>query len=168
MPGGRWGAYLQDADVVRLLTRLEVTLGPVGLTAFAKTVMTPYMRERARARFANEGDDAVGQWMPLQEATWNFREEQGFPPDHPINKRTGRLEAYITGGGVGVTPTPDGALLTFPDQPPTGETARKLETAQYGKNDPYTPSRPVLGISEVDVAFAVTALADFIERGGAS
>lgn len=158
---------VHDADVETMLKRLELVLSPAGLTGFMASTIGPYLQQRAKARFQNEGDDVVGHWAPLKETTHSFRLSQGFVPDHPINHRTGRLENYITGTQYGATPTSTGgAEITFPKNPPRGETAAKLKTAQFGKAFPQTPPRPVLGINERDMAFAVTALHAYIHSIG--
>lgn len=154
---------LESETLLGLLTRLETAHSPEALTIFMQASIGPYLRQRARNRFANEGDDASGPWAPLADTTRVFRESMGYAPDHPINVRTHALEQYITGAQVGVSPTStEGAILTFPENPPTGETERKLKTAQYGKYAPKTVPRPVIAVNEVDVAFATTALQDYI------
>ena len=155
---------IDTSDVQEVLESLDTAHSPEALAAFMAGTIGPYLQERARLRFAKEGDDVSGPWAPLSATTQAFRESGGFPPDHPINHRTGRLEYYITGTPAGATPTSSGgAMLTFPGTPPTGETARKVATAQYGRANPRTPARPVLGINEGDVAFTTMALHHYIE-----
>lgn len=156
--------FIDVDDVQDVLDSLDTAHSPVALAAFFQGVIGPYLQERAKARFRNEGDDVSGPWAPLSSTTEAFRESGGFPPDHPINHRTGRLEYYITGTKVGAAPTSTGgALLTFPANPPRGATAEKVKTAQYGKLRPNTPPRPVLGINEKDIAFTTMALHHYIE-----
>lgn len=155
---------------MHLLEALDTAHSPQALAAFMETTVGPYLQERAKRRFRNEGDDVSGPWVPLSSTTNAFREAAGYPPDHPINHRTGRLENYITNTKVGARPTSSGgAMLTFPANPPRGETAAKVKTAQFGKFTPRTPPRPVLGINEVDQAFFATSLHEYIltaARGG--
>lgn len=157
---------LESQDVERMLTGLQGGYSSAGLSSFLAAEIGPYLQERAARRFRNEGDDVSGPWMPLSETTHAFRISEGYAPDHPINKRTGRLENYIVGTSAGVNATTGGALLTFPKNAPRGETAAKLKTAQEGKLYPRTPARPVLGMNETDMAFAVSALDRYIRTAG--
>jgi hypothetical protein len=153
---------IDDKDLNRTLHGLETAHTPQALAKFMTRTVGPYLQERARLRFRNEGDDVSGKWAPLSQTTNAFRESSGFPPDHPINQRTHRLEQYITGTRAGVAPTTDGAQLTFPAVPPDGVMAKKVATAQYGKAKPRTPARPVLGINETDIAFVRLSLEEYI------
>ena len=93
---------------------------------------------------------------------------QNYGPAHPINHRTGELEAYITGSPHLLEVTPYGASLTMPGTEPTGELKRKVRVAQAG--DPgsatngLTPPRPVIGVNEKDLLFVLTSMQSFIER----
>lgn len=153
----------ESEHLLDLLNRLDTAHSPEALASFMGVTIGEYLQERAKARFHNEGDDVSGPWVELSETTWVFREQAGYPPDHPINHRTGRLEYYITGTKVGSRPTTTGgAIVTFPKNPPRGATKQKVETAQFGKLRPTTPPRPVLGINERDVLFATSALQEYI------
>lgn len=155
---------LNDESLESMLKRTIEATSPAGAAVFLSGVMDPYLKERAKRRFRMEGDEASGPWMPLSETTHAFRESQGFPPDHPINHRTGALERYVTGGSpAAAKPIPGGAMVTFPSRRATGETAAKLRTAQEGKLRPRTPARPVLAFDSTDYAFGHTALETYIK-----
>lgn len=140
---------------VGLVNGLDAALSDQGLFMFLHTRVSPWLRTRAKARFAGEGDDAVGQWAPLKQVTKDIRRTQGYP-EGPINKRTGFLERYIMGDSD-VATTGNMALLTHPGSPPTGIVKDSLITAQFGREDtgdpdhPKTVARPVLGLSAVDL-----------------
>lgn len=151
--------------VERMLEVLDTALNPFAIAEFLGVVVGPYLKERARARFASEGDDVVGKWAPLKDSTITIRESQGYGPG-PINSRTGELEEFITGPGNSVQVHPWGATLTFPGTSPIGEMEEKLRTAQQGKDYPSTVPRPVLGVNEADLVFVLTALATHIEDNG--
>jgi len=157
---------LEADKLENFLNRQQAAHSGPGLATFLGGVIGPYLQERAKRRFRMEGDDASGPWMPLSETTHAFREAQGYSPDHPINHRTGRLERYVTGTSAGVFITGNTATLRFPKNPPRGETAAKLKTAQEGKARPLTPARPVLAVNEADMIFAGTALAQYIRTAG--
>ena len=148
--------------VQAMLLHLEAKLYPPNLAYFLGVEVDPYLRNRAEARFQDEGDDVVGKWEPLHPATINIRQQQGYGSG-PINRRTGELENYITSVGD-VTPHPAGATLTLPGAPASGELAEKVQTAQIGKDYPATVPRPVLGMNETDLAAVLTMLALEIER----
>lgn len=151
-------------DVQDMLEHLDSALSPLGMQIFLNGRIGPFLRKRAADRFKNEGDDAVGRWRQLSTVTNEWREFYGFPPAHPINRRTGALEAYITGAASDVKSGPGWSMLTYPDTPPGSKwTAEKLRTAQRGKEYPNTTSRPVLGMGEVDLSFTLTQLALHIQ-----
>jgi phage gpG-like protein len=61
----------------------------------------PYVAQAARAAFADafrsEGATTdAGAWPQLADATVAERRRLGFPPDHPILQRTGRLRRSLT------------------------------------------------------------------------
>jgi hypothetical protein len=123
--------------------------------------VTPYLQNRARARFEMEGDDVSGPWAPLTDATVAIRESAGFPGDHPINVRTGEMERFITGSRPTFAANPD-AMMIFPGQDPVGKTYYKVQVAQKGTDVPPTPARPVIGIDEADLAYVLATIADEI------
>jgi len=149
---------MNDAAVQKSLTDLAVLLSPVGMTAFLGGQVGPYLARRAGERFQSEGDDVTGPWAPLKPATVQIRESQGYPGDHPINRRTGELEEWVVQGGWDAYPQGIGATLRFPGKTPQGELRSKVETAQKGKGYPSTVARPVLGINERDMLFVIAAL----------
>ena len=153
-----------NRGVERMLHALDTALNPVAVASFLGAEVDPYLRERGRSRFQNEGDDVVGQWAPLKEATQNIRLQMGYGAAHPINKREGELEEYITESPNNLTVTPWGAQLTLPGTPPQGELLDKVKRAQQG--DDRTVPRPVLGMNEADLAFVLVALAQHIETIG--
>lgn len=148
-----------------MLDALDTALNPVAVAGFLGAVVDPYFRKRARARFANEGDDVVGKWRPLKDSTISIREQMGFGPG-PINSRTGELEEFITGGPNNINIHPWGASWIFPGAQPQGELFEKFETAQKGKEWPQTVARPVLGMNVQDLSFVLLALATHIEKAG--
>lgn len=154
---------ISDADVQRVLTRLAFTTSAVGLSLFMRGSTHRYLTERAQTRFDQEGDSASGKWAPLREATQNWRSYYGFGEDHPINKRTGALEEYITRGKPEVFEEPTGATLMFPG--PTNNTwlTKKMERAQAG--DSTTVARPVLAFDTNDVAAILVSLSVFVITG---
>jgi len=160
-----------DEGVEQMLHVLDTALNPVAIGAFLGGVVGPFLEGRARSRFANEGDDAVGKWAPLQQTTVDIRESQGYGGAHPINHRTGELEEFITGSGNYTTVHPWGATLQFPGASPIGEMEEKVRTAQMGKSAQYkggsdTVPRPVLGLSETDLVYVMSALALHIKGTG--
>lgn len=146
-----------------MLDQLFAFLSPAGAAAFLHLEAGPILRKRAGDRFASEGDDVSGKWMPLQESTVRMREAMNFPGEHPINRRTGELENWVVQGGWDAYPTAIGASLRYPDKRPSGELRNKVVTAQEGRTHPYTEPRPVLGVNETDLLLLTTAYAAAIE-----
>lgn len=153
--------------VQAMLNSIDSALSPEGLSAFLGLAVGPWVKERAADRFAQEGDDVTGKWAPLQDATVEIRQKAGFGGDHPINKRTGELEEYITQGQIGVTAAPGVATLKYPKNPPaTKGLKQKMSTAQRGRGYPATVPRPVLGLNERDLAQVMTMLALHVQSRG--
>lgn len=156
-----------DSDVRKSIRKLQLLLGTEGLLTFLGTTVAPYLRERAEERFAMEGDDVTGPWAPLSDVTVAIREGTGFPGAHPINRRTGELEEWVTQGNYFAYPVaPNTAAMRFPGTQPSASVARKYQTAQRGKTSPTTPPRPVLGVNEKDLLFVTAALHAAIEVAG--
>jgi len=154
-------------QVEAMLDHLDRALDPTMIGGrFLATTVNPYIRMRARNRFASEGDDAVGgRWTPLKAATENFRTQAGYGGAHPINRRTGELEAYITSSPLDIRIEPAiGATLVMPGNPPSNsELRKKVATAQKG--DSRTAARPVMAVDATDLGFVLTGLVECVTRG---
>lgn len=153
---------VDSKEVTAMLQRGEMAIGGYSLGMFMKIRVEPYLQGRARDRFRKEGDDVTGRWAPLQESTQNIRESQGFGREHPINRRTGELEDYITNTAGQVVTTSSSATLTLPGSAPTGELADKVATAQQGRNNPNTTKREVLGMNVVDLEAVLVQMGDYL------
>lgn len=150
--------------VQKMLNHIDSALSPIGLAAFLYGGVQPWLVNRAKERFASEGDDVTGKWAPLQQSTVEIRQSQGFEGPHPINRRTGELERYITESGVDVVAAPGVGTLRFPGRNTTSKSVKqKLSTAQKGRINPSTVPRPVLGLNEKDLAVVMTQLALHIQ-----
>jgi hypothetical protein len=156
---------IHDRDVVEAVTKMELLLSAEGLMTFLSTSVGPYLRERAQDRFANEGDDVTGPWAPLHPATVAIRESLPYQigGEHPINRRSGELENWVTQGNYFPYPLAGGAALQYPKGKPTGELYDKVKTAQQGKPEANTVARPVIGVNEKDLLFVMAALAAAVE-----
>lgn len=146
------------AQTEAMLSALMYSTTSTHMMGFLIERETPYLKERAIQRFHNEGDDAVGMWAPLKEATKNIRSSMGFSPDHPINVRTGGLEDFITKGEPEVMATGNVAVLMMPG-PSSGHMLDKLRVAQIGSDVPNTVPRPVVGLDHSDLVATLTMFA---------
>lgn len=163
---------VNSRQVDRLLLSLDTALSPTAMAGFLGGTIDPYIRQRAQQRFEGEGDDVVGKWEPLAVSTQQIRADLGYGPAHPINKRTGDLEAYILDEPHRLEVSSMGATLVSPGAPPKTDLLRaKVRTAQIGspgnKGQSPTPPRPVMGMNERDLAFVMSALAFYVERSAA-
>lgn len=158
---------LDVADLEATLIRLETSLSPAGLSMFLTGAVAPWILERAENRFMNEGDDVSGKWAPLAPTTQEIRGrgDWGVGPAHPINRRTGDLEEYVTKSSSSILPWSEGSMLVYPDKAPNPVLEEKLKTAQSGKSKPKTPARPVIGLSTTDLAYVLQGLSVFLETG---
>lgn len=150
---------VNNESVEDRLRRMDTGFSAAAWSVFLYGVVGPYLRERAEARFAAEGDDVSGKWLPHHPTTRHFRQSQGYP-EGPINHRTGEMERWITQGQGAAIPVGPAALLTFPDPalPMDADLVEKVRTAQGGKAQPKTPARPVLGINGQDAIHIVAAM----------
>lgn len=153
---------VDSESVEQLLQGTAHALDTVGMYTFLSGVVGPWLKSRAEDRFAAEGDDVTGHWKPLAAYTQRVRAAAGYGAEHPINKRTGELERYITDGGWDVFATPVLSTLVFPGNAPTTRQAEKVAVAQLGSSFPSTPARPVLGMNETDLVFVIAALGVYI------
>lgn len=164
-------------DAVQLLSKLEMRLSSPSIAGFLGQVVDPYIRRRARDRFAEEGDDVSGPWEPLSETTQRIRESMGYGPTGPINVRTTQMERYVTQSPERLVAHSLGATLYSPGGNPTGELRSKLARAQGSKRKVqgrpgrrgggmgFTPPRPVIGVNERDLIWTMGALKAFVEGG---
>jgi hypothetical protein len=157
---------LQTENLDRTLNYLEGVLSPLGLTVFLRGPGHQALVNRLEERFTREGDDASGKWAELMDTTGLFRMAQGFPPKHPINRRTGEMFNYLQ-TSVDVSAFGDmGAVLQMPGTVPGGELGKKIKTAQKGAKGKGgfrdTPARPVLALSITDATMLVAYLTQHI------
>lgn len=165
---------VEEEQVEEMLLRLVMATSTAGIAAWAKADIDPWLSRRAANRFDSEGDKASGGWKPLSALSQEWREMQGFPPDHPINVRTGALKDYVTRKADGFF-YPNGAgggRYLYPGDavPFTNYIAAKLKTAQQGRKrgenklfaNATTPARPVLALDETDVLALTQSYANYL------
>lgn len=162
MAGGLIQVWAEaDSASIKAATRgIEAAISDASLEVWLSAEAGPYLAAQTQVRFANEGDPTVGQWAQLAPATVGIRESKGFPGAHPINKRTGALEAYLIQAAGRIEPTATGVQLVTPEDSPDAELSLKLATAQSGGTSKWgnpVPKRPVLGIGLED-GLALTKL----------
>jgi hypothetical protein len=150
------------AELETWLYSVGDALSSTRLATFMTTSMLPYLRRRAKERFASEGDDVSGKWAPLTEATNEIRQRGGFPPEHPINQRTHGLYQWITAGAVPLLEiSSTSTTMTWPGNV-SGDMSDKFSTAQKGKSKGgrygATPARPVVGLGLADATSAISLL----------
>jgi hypothetical protein len=149
------------ADLQRLYDRMSIP----GLERFLITHTHPFLQSRASNRFDNEGDDAVGQWVPLGPATQAIRSALGYGSSHPINVRTGEMRGFVTGSAVDIVGGADSVTLFFPERNMSSTVAKKMTTAQWGTSFPDTPARPVVAVSNVEEEIITRDLVSYLTEG---
>lgn len=146
---------LDDMDIVRfkgMMNKLSARLDGREAERLLRQSVQPEMSKRIKARFSAGGDDTVGFWDELSEATENFRrweiKMRGLPiaPDWPINTRTGFFKRFIA-NAYSVNTSGNSSTLQIPDEQPSGIMGKKLEAAQTGNKGKF-PARPVIAIGE--------------------
>jgi hypothetical protein len=149
---------LQDVD--RAVRTLEEAISEGTLSRFFQAEVGPWLSHRARERFANEGDDAVGDWAPLSQATIRVKRSMGYL-SQGINRRTGQLEDWATDGSFDAQATADGGKFNYPRKKPTGRLKKKVSGAQNGTD--RAPARPVVGFSDLDAEIILQMFAHHLE-----
>lgn len=158
----------EASDTLTLLRRLDGALNSM-MPLWMGGVLNPFLRRRARERFANEGGAEVGgPWVPLAQTTVQIRQNEGYSGAGPINQRTTALMRYITSAPALIAPAGVGFVYKLPgDLPSSSELLSKVRTAQAGGVAPSgkgIPARPVLGMDATDLAFIMTSLGQHLER----
>jgi hypothetical protein len=159
-------------DVDRTLLALDQVLSGPSMSLFHRVFTEPYLRSRAKARFASNGDAAVGgTWQQLSDSRQDIRQHAGFSADPP-NHTTGDLEAWITSGQNTFTVGEQFANFFMPGRGTVGQ-REKLRTAQQGKPAGFnmpdgaggtkpspspTPKRPVVGMDSADLVHVLSAM----------
>lgn len=177
MPPSTTGIDVQfiadDKGVAQLLRRLDTGFSSVAMAAFLGTTVGPWLQQRAKDRFQNEGDDVSGKWKGLETSTQEIRRNGPWNvgPAHPINVRTHEMENYVTGSAGDAIPLGPIAQLTFPDTRRGGgaELGKKMKTAQKGAKQrgmKPTPARPVIGLGVQDLTFTLAALQFYTKKVG--
>lgn len=152
---------LDHKDALLVVWGVAQATSPHSLVTFLETYMEQRIQTRAQERFDKESALDIGKggsWEELKPSTVDYREAQGFPGQHPINRRTGELERYITQSDADTRMTATGATLRYPGSRATGELGKKVYVAQAGWRFPETPARPVLGWGASDLSFASWSL----------
>lgn len=151
--------FVTDATTARaMMAAIAVRMSAPMMQGFMQAAVVPYIQQRATDRFARQGDDVSGPWLPLAVATQQIRQQAGFQPAHPINVRTGQLRAFVTGSYGRVVSAGGMTDLEYPNPGNMmGILMRKLMVAQAGTPAPPTPARPVLGFNMNDTV-ALTAM----------
>jgi len=149
------------ADVTQVTRRLS----GASLSEFMMREVSPFLRKRASIRFAVEGDHASGAWDPLGYMSQKNRILLGFGAEHPINVRTGDLRDWVLGNYGEITKVTEGSTeLTWPGET-SGELDEKFTTAQVGKGTPPTQARPVAAADELDLAWILSGIQEWIGIG---
>lgn len=161
MASMRMDIVVRSQDVEAAIRVLGYTTSPPALAYFMNTRAKQWLQRRARQRFAEEGDDAVGAWKELKESTVDIRQAQGFVPIR-INRRTSAMHNWVTRADGQVLASQALTQLTWPGTPTSAEMTKKIMTAQRGSSSPRTVPRPVIGVSETDLFVLLELLGDFV------
>lgn len=156
---------IDPSQVDALFLMIAKRISGPGLLQFLEDRLDPYVRQRVSMRFAGEGDDVTGAWLPLTKATEKMRAAAGYPPAHPINVRSGEMRNWLLKNESQMKTFGGDALLIYPNVLPPGDVAKKVITAQLGHRASRTPPRPVVGLNRFDLAFTQAQLTKWILGG---
>jgi hypothetical protein len=152
-----------DVDAKEALALIERGIRATDEASFALFMTTDvreYLQDRVRQRFADEGDDAVGAWLPLDPDTVAIKEKQGR--SRGTNIRTGALFEWLTEAEGRLFGAEEQVILEWPSDPPSAEVLEHFLTAQEGSEETGAPARPVLGFSTVDFWSIMNDLNEFL------
>ena len=157
-------------DVQAVTAKYEQAFSAPSLMAWLKGDALDYFQDASAKRFANERSE-TRVWAQLRDATNEIRATQGFPREHPINVRTGKLKEHMLETGDVRAAGNSGAWLTYPSKP-KGKTKSKLRVAQEGTDKNPKPGfgrterRPVLHSDPMnEVQLLVRSLGVHVARG---
>lgn len=154
--------HAEIGDTLLDLERLSVKLSAPMMGVWLSTTVEPFLKARTRNRFAEESWDN-GEWKALAPATVEERTMLGFPPSHPIQRRTGELEDYFSENNGDYFISSVGVMLKYPGGQPEGEKlAYKIRQAQYGVARTGAPRRPVLNLSIIDYEYIMMGLFRYV------
>lgn len=146
---GAVGVSLEDTTVEVMLADLALALSPESFAIFLREDVQRYFGDEAQARFTHEATRKSG-WAELSRLTQYQRAIQGYGPAHPINKRTGDLESYVTKSEGTIATAGFETSWTWP--PATDPlTTEKFAVAQGGRKGGSTPARPVIEADTMDL-----------------
>lgn len=149
-----------DMAAVELsLERAEAAISGPSLSAFLQNGGVQVLQERAAERFDREGDDINGRWADLKYITRIIRLYTGFPPEHPINRRTGALQNFVVTNQGEHRATGFTAGMSWPTGE-SGRVAKKYLGAQKGEGT--APPRPVAAANGVDLQLLLSGVAHWI------
>lgn len=152
---------IDASDAIKDMIRLGMAIDTGSLGAFMSTIADEHIKLRIENRFSSEGDDASGKWKELGWVTNEFRSNQGFQREHPINERTGELKEWILEDDPDISIMAYGGIQgTWPGEQPTGWLFKKFKTAQQG--DERTQARPILAMDVTDLLAIQSALGAWI------
>ncbi len=162
MTGMMWTSTAEDEGTNRVLSAVERAISSASLAFWMETAAKTHIQERARARFASEGDNVSGPWQALAPATIADRIAQQYPPG-PILHRTGALEDYIVNNPGVMLVDPEAVVFETPAPSSDPELAAKYLTHQAGSPSRRIPARPMVGLGVEDAATLLYSLTEGIE-----
>src|SRR5690625_563873 len=136
-------------EMKRLLKKMNAlteALSPEAIAEHHVRTTTGYLKNRVLRRFESEGDEVSGQWPQLAHVTQMDRLVKGFPPAHPILRRTGALRKWVMDSEPGTT----GERFFWPSRTPPNNTHIMFAygAAQMGAR--RTPRRRIVVVNMRD------------------
>ena len=172
--GGTWkrnglnfSVEVDASSALKVFEGVDRALQGAELAPFLDHIAGPHFQDRISKRFQHAGDQASGKWPALSPATTKIKLALGV--DYPFmpNRRSQRMEDFLTSSHVASASGPYEAELRFPEQPKDALMERKLRVAQEGDNANFmglgsTPPRPVLAVDSLDLREMVGLLSRWI------
>lgn len=159
---------MDAGNVEQVLDYMADRVSPRSFLQFLEGPAHSYMAQQIEWNFEGGGSPAGGRWEPLHDATQDIREELGYNPQTPINKRTGEMFEVLT-KQADFHMTGEGAEMDLPGKAGNAYPVnQKIRTAQEGNaenaiaNFGPTDPRPVLGITEFNAERILDALNHWI------
>lgn len=132
--------------LLKRMTALQDAISPEAIAQHHAATTTGFLKNRVLSRFESEGDDVSGKWAPLSDYTVQDRAARGFPPAHPILRRTGALRKWV----MDSPPATTGETFMWPSKLPPNNShiAFAYWGAQVGRSN--MPRRRIVVVNMAD------------------
>ena len=134
--------------LLKRITALQDAISPEAIAQHHAATTAGFLKNRVLSRFESEGDEVSGKWAPLSDYTVQDRVQKGFPPTHPILRRTGALRKWVMDSPSATT----GETFMWPSKLPPNNSHIMFAYwgAQVGNPGGNLPRRRIVVVNMAD------------------